>query len=48
MHYFCMHMGQYNEYLISMVDTDGLVLQRQGISSHSAAHTSMTFQLWMG
>ena len=40
-----MNMGQYNEYLISIVYTDGLVLQHQGISSHSAAHTPMPFQL---
>ena len=29
-------MAQYNEYLVSTVDTDGLVLQHQAISSHSA------------
>ena len=31
-----MKLVQYNEYLISIVDTDALVLQHQGISSHSA------------
>ena len=34
--YFCMKLIQYDEYWISTVDTDGLVLQHQGISSHIA------------
>ena len=29
-------MVQYNDDLVSAVDTDGLVLQHQGISSYSA------------
>ena len=36
MQYFCLKLVQYNEYLVSMVDTDDLVLQHQGISSLSA------------
>ena len=35
-----------NEYLISTVDTDGLVLEHQGISSHNAEFTPMRFQLF--
>ena len=31
-----MKLVQYNEYLVSTVDTDGLVLKHQGISSYSA------------
>ena len=31
-----MKLVQYNEYLVSTVDTDGLVFQHLGISSHSA------------
>ena len=45
---FCKKLVQYNEYLISTVDTDGLVLQHQAISSHSAEYTPMHFQLFMG
>ena len=37
-----------NIYLVSTVDTDGLVLKHQGISSCSAEYTSMHFQLFMG
>ena len=33
-----MKLGQYNEYCISTVGTDGLVLYHQGISSHSAEY----------
>ena len=36
-------LKQYNEYLISTVDTDNLVLQHQGISSHSAEYAFMHF-----
>ena len=43
MKYFCMELVQYNEHLISAVDTDGLVLLRQGISSHNFDHASMNF-----
>ena len=31
-----MERVQYNEYLVSIVDTDGLVLLHQGIRSHGA------------
>ena len=37
---------QYNECLVSIVDTDGLVLQ--GISSHSADYASMRFPVFKG
>ena len=39
---------QYNDYLVNNVDTDSLVLEQQGISSHSAENASMHFQLFMG
>ena len=39
---------QYNEYLVSIVETDGLVLQHQAISSNSASHVFVCFQLFMG
>ena len=38
---------QYNEYLVSSVDTDGLVFQHQGISSQDAKYAHMCFQLFM-
>ena len=34
-------------YLVSIVGTDGLVLQHQAISSHSVDHTPMQFQMFM-
>ena len=34
---------QYSEYLVSTVDTDGLVLQHQGISNYSGEYTPMPF-----
>ena len=43
MWHFCMKLVHYNEYLVSTVDTDGLVLQHQGISNHSAEYTPMHF-----
>ena len=43
-----MKLVQCNEYLVSIVDTDGLVLQHQDISSQSAEYTPMVFQLFMG
>ena len=46
--YSCIFLFQYDEYLISAVDTDGLVLWRHGISSDSAEYTSMYFQLFIG
>ena len=39
-----MNLVQYNEYLVSTVDTDGLLLQRQGISSYSAEYAAICFQ----
>ena len=43
-----MKLVQYNQYLVSTVDTDGLVLWHQGISSHSAKNAPMHFQLFVG
>ena len=43
-----MKLLQYNEYLVSTVNTDGLVLQHQGISSYSSEYAPMCFQLFMG
>ena len=37
--------GLMNEYLISPVDTDGLVLSHQGINSYSVDYASMCVQL---
>ena len=39
----CMKLIQYNEYSVSIVVTDGLVLQHQGISNHSAGYTLNAF-----
>ena len=39
---------QYNDYLASTVDTAGLVLLQQGISSYNAEYASMLFELFMG
>ena len=36
-----MKLVQYNKCLVSIVDTDGLVLQHQGISGHSAEYAPM-------
>ena len=33
-----MKLVQYNEYLVNIVDTDGLMLEHQGISSYSAVY----------
>ena len=43
-----MKMAQCNEYLVSTVCTDALVLKHQGISIYSAEYTPMRFQLFMG
>ena len=43
-----MKLLQCNEYVVSQVDTDGLVLQHKGISSYSAEYTLMYFLLFMG
>ena len=42
-----MKLVQYNECSVSIVDTDGLVLH-QGISSHSADYTPMSFPVFKG
>ena len=41
-----MSLIQYNEYLVNTVDTDGLVLQHQGISSYSAECAARLGRLW--
>ena len=46
--YFYMKLAQYNECLVSIVGIDGLVLQHQGISSHSADYTPMRFPVFKG
>ena len=46
MQYFYIKLVQYNESLVSIVDTDDLVLQHQGISSHSDDYTPMRFPLF--
>ena len=43
-----MTLAQYNKYFISTVNTDGLLFQRQDISSHNAEHAPMCFQLFKG
>ena len=45
---FYMNLVQYNGCLVSIVDTDGLVLKHQGISSHSADYAYMHFQVFTG
>ena len=42
--YFCMEALQYNEYLISIVDADGLMLQHQSISSYRTEYAPLCFQ----
>ena len=42
-------MVQYNEYLVSTVDTDGLMLQQhQGSSSYSAEYVLMRLEMCIG
>ena len=43
-----MKLVQYSECLISIEDTDDLVLQHQGISSHSADYANMRFAVFKG
>ena len=43
-----MKLVQYNECLVSIVNTDGLVLYLQGISSHSADYALMCFPVFKG
>ena len=42
-----MKLFQYNEHLVSTVDTDGLVLLHQGIRSYSAEYVPMHFPLFI-
>ena len=39
-----MKLAQYNEYLFSGSDTDGLVLKQQGISGNNAEYAPLCFQ----
>ena len=43
-----MKLTQLNECLVRTADTDGLVLQHQGISCYSAEYAPVHFQLFMG
>ena len=43
-----MKLVQYNECLISSVDTDSLVLKHKGISSYSADYAPMRFPVFKG
>ena len=43
-----MKLVQYNECFVSIVDTDGLVLKYQGISSHCADYAPMHFPVLKG
>ena len=43
-----MKLVQYGNHLVSTVDTDGLVLKHQAISSYSAKYTPMHCQLFRG
>ena len=42
-----MKLVQNNQYLVSTVDTDGLVFWHQGIMRQSAENASMHFQLFV-
>ena len=48
MQYFCIKSVQYNGYLVSTVDIDGLLLQHQGISSNRFEYALTCFQLFRG
>ena len=43
-----MKLVQHNEYLISIVDADGLVLDHQSISSHNADYVLVRFPVFRG
>ena len=43
-----MKLALHNAYLVSFVDTGGLVLKHQGISSHGADYTPMRFPVFKG
>ena len=45
---YFMKLVQCNEYLVSTVDTDGLVQQHQGTNSHSMEYASLGSQLFVG
>ena len=47
MQYFCLKLIQHHGYLVSTMDTDGLVFEHQGISNHSAEYTPLYFQPFM-
>ena len=47
MHCGICEMGLYNWYLVSTVDTDGLVIQQQGISRKIVDYTPMCFELFI-
>ena len=46
--YFCVTLAQYNEYSVSTVDTDSLVVLHQGINSQGAEFALMGFHLFVG
>ena len=48
MQYLFMKLAQYNEYLMSTVNTDGLVLEHQDIRSHSAEYVFLCFVVCKG
>ena len=43
-----MELVQYNEYLVVIVDTNGLVLYHQAISSHNADYAPMSYSVFKG
>ena len=45
---FCIKPVQDNKHLVNAVAIDGVVLQHQGISSHSVQYTPTRFQLLTG
>ena len=45
---FMWKLLKYNQCLVSIVDTDGLVLYHQGISSHVADYAPMRFPVLKG
>ena len=43
-----MKLVQYNDCLVSIVDTDGLLLKHQGIGSQSSDYAPMRFPVFRG
>ena len=43
-----MRLVQYNECLVNIMDTDGLVFQHQGINSHSADNAPTRYLVFKG